>query len=282
MISWGNGNSVTVEGFRPKDLTAADFTFAPAPALTLMSFAKTSGTDTMAATGNSMIAGAIAATGRASIAALPPASVASDSTGLTSESVGATGITGATVESGTPLAGSTMDVAHSALGGEVRESPSSSLSGGTTALTAPPLLSLDGYGSGAAHSSGAMLPDQLHPSFSPVTTTAPFAAPAMGVAMPSADALLATLHVGTGGSTADKLDGASGTAGALPGLTDLIEGGGHATDIDALLAAIPGHGGSSLGAPIGGEDMALSHFLPAPGMFTAEAMVVHADAVTVG
>ena len=32
MISWGTGDTLVIEGYRPRDLTAADFTFAPTTA----------------------------------------------------------------------------------------------------------------------------------------------------------------------------------------------------------------------------------------------------------
>ena len=42
MITWGTGDSLVIEGYRPRDLTAADFNFTPAAApLAAMSFAAT-------------------------------------------------------------------------------------------------------------------------------------------------------------------------------------------------------------------------------------------------
>ena len=54
MISWGTGDSLVVEGYRPRDLTAADFTFSPAAAATSQALSVTSVTPDAAYHGYAM------------------------------------------------------------------------------------------------------------------------------------------------------------------------------------------------------------------------------------
>ena len=231
LVTWGNGNSILIEGFKPKDITAADFQF-PAPA-SLASFSTQEDQRVLAgSTGDTMVLAAVAASGLLATTSVTPMLASS----------------GTSDDYQSSLEGSTQSgVVEPGSNSEQVRSFSVDEAYGSAAETA---------GSFASHSTGSF-DRQLAPTSQDSQVSAPaelleatqLASPglpassgamAMGVTFPSgAELALAAAHGNGLSGGADAVATLADGNAKLPALLDGIVSGDSAS-IDALLDALPG------------------------------------------
>jgi hypothetical protein len=185
------------------------------------------------------------------------------------------------------VASSGNEVSHSALGGESREAVSGDSQQASSSANHGGHEPAGGHSLTADNDSApAAQPTELLSSTNAPASDAHQSVAAPAVAMPSADALIAASLQGKGpeGSEGNHSNAVVGKV-----LVDALHGGGGEHNIDALLAALPGHGnGANVAADalasqpvahVPAWDMGHMGALHAHANFTMVAVTLHHDAV---
>ena len=267
-ITWGTADSLTVEGYRPRDLTAADFVFTPAP---VALFSTEQSRTSAAANSNQMLIGTVAAAGMAFLTIEPTSLLASD---LAIASGGGVASTNMFVGQLDGLDMATIDTSRSALGSEWREAAMVSASTGTNGWTSP--LALSGNFDAALAASEPLLSGFAMaadvPDFGQFAATTGMAT---GIAIPAAETLLAGM-AGGGSPVSDV---------ALQDLASLLDGNVGAPDIDSLLAALPGNDGAAAGLAMALESidqLASLQWSANVAVFDVASVALHPDTMVTG
>ncbi len=232
LVTWGNGNSILIQGIKPKDITAADFEFpAPAP---LTSFSTQEDQRVLASsTGDTLLLAAVAASGLLATTPVTPMLAHGGTADPYGSSIGDSTQSGLTE-----------------LGSNSSQTQSFPLDG-THDLAAASITSFVGHSTGlfdrqlatASLDIQAMSdPTDLLEATQLATPSLPASggALAMGVGLPSgAELALAAAHGSDLSGGADVVATVANANAQLPALLDGIVSGAPES-IDALLDALPG------------------------------------------
>jgi len=242
-VTWGNDNSILIEGLKPKDVLAADFEFSAPPSFALFSTQEEQ--RVMAGSGTSVMTAVVAAAGLSTSTSLAAAAGSStlggDHDAVSAGALSSTGLMATTTE----LA-QTSSMLADAVGTSAADGAQATATGLSGTFSDPLSSSAaDLHGSGSPTALLEATTMQL-----PAPSAAAFTAQAVSLP-PAALAEMAAAHADA--KSGGAIDGHVHDAALLPAILDGL-GIDTAGSIDALLSGLPG-----------GNDAPLAALAAAPG-----------------